>query len=165
MYLSKTSQLLLLREMIDICFDILTKYKNQLCSNAHDVWVCKPGKTWSKTSDFVEWSQSATTERSFRIKNSKIWKTDFLLIHLKQGVDEPFYGVDLYMHVFLTTATDEDMLINTTPDTYLLATRNADMYRIWGTVWEWEWRDWTKEGSTSYLWATKGVPETVARSS
>jgi len=42
--------------------------------------------------------------------------------------------------------------LNTTSDTYFLATRNTDKYRIWGIGWEWEWRDWTREGSTSYLW-------------
>jgi len=53
----------------------------------------------------------------------------FSVIHYKKVVDEPFYEVDIYIHLFLTTATHKDMPINTTPDTYLLATRNTNIYR------------------------------------
>ena len=150
---------MLLKESMDVYFDIHTKYKNKLCCNSHDFWECKPGKTWRKHCDFEEWLLSATGDQFSRIKTSKIRKANCFSNSLIIRFVEPFY-VDVYIQVFLTTATDKDVPINRTPNTYLPAT-----YRKWGMVWEWKWRDWTIEGSTSYFWVTKGFRETVAKSS
>ena len=64
--------------------------------------------------------------KNFRNYDLKRMKATLSLCFNIQSTVEAYCGVDVYIHVFLTTALDRDVPLNAMSDTYLSGTKNND---------------------------------------